>query len=89
MTFEFAAGEMTSVDRNCDTLVGMSFHIPMDNQDLPELQDQTSVEEEEKDQTEKKNQKKEFPAKKFYKMILPHIDASGKSDLPVRSTIEI
>lgn len=89
MTFEFAASEMTSVDRNCDTLVGMSFHIPVDNQDFPELQDQTSTEEEEKDQTEKKNQKKEFPAKKFYRMILPHIDASGKTDLPVSFFIEI
>eukprot|EP00210_Caulerpa_lentillifera_P005835 g5579.t1 len=95
VTFEFAAGEMNSTAANCDTLVGMSFHIPVENEDFPDpqVQGSNSAEEDEQDESEnktsKETQKKELPAKKFYKMIFPHIDASGKSDLPIGTFREV
>ena len=83
VTFEF--GGATEVPDGEDVLVGMSFHVPTENEDFPppdvDMQEEEVPELRDPDATKKK----ELPAKRFFKLVSPHIDAAGKSEQPVRN----
>ena len=83
VTFEFGGGNARD---DQDVLVGMSFHIPNENEDFPRAVTNATVEEEipELREPAAASNKEELPAKRFFKMISPHIDAAGKSERPVR-----
>ena len=86
VTFEFGGG---SARDDQDVLVGMSFHIPNENEDFPRAPANAVGAEEEVPELREPaaSSKEELPAKRFFKMISPHIDAAGKSERPVRHSL--
>ena len=82
VTFEF--GGVMDVRDGEDTLVGMSFHVPTENEDFPSQDaDDNDVDEVPELRDPDLAVKRELPAKRFFKMVAPHIDAAGRSERPV------
>lgn len=79
VTFEF--GGTTDVREGEEMLVGMSFHVPTENEDFPmPLEDDDEVEEL---RDPERHQKRILPAERFYNVVLPHTDLAAKSERPV------